>query len=192
MKHPLVQLIQLLVFVSLSNLLMANNPGKDFLITLNGSKLTGNITSVSVLNGKIQLSFQNDFGDKYTIHPATVYGFAFAKEGEILLYESKQLDGRWKFLKVETQGQKVCLYTSAERQLKYADSNGAPILVEEKNPQNWIQFQGEQPVKIYRLNYRRILKKKMKAYPDLVNNIGKKGFRYRNLLAIIDLYNRKE
>jgi len=173
-----------------SNLLLANNSGKGFLITLSGAKLTGNITSIAFEKGKTQVSFENDFGDVYILHPATIYGFAVEEKGEISFYESKKLGGEWRFLLVEEKGERLSLYTSAERQLQFTNPNESPILVEEKNPQMWLQFSGEEPFKIYRFTYRGILKKKMKAYPELVQSIGKRGFRYKNLPMIVDLYNK--
>ena len=180
----------LLLFICTSNLLFANNPGKDFLITLNGSKLTGNVKDISFTNTKSQLSFENDFGDIYTIHPATIFGFAFEENGEISLYESKYLDGVWKFLKVEKKGQELSLYKSSERQLKFTHSHEAPIIEKEKGTQLWLQFAKEQPFKIHRFTFKSVLKKKMADYPDLINRLGKRGFKYRNLPQIVDLYNQ--
>lgn len=183
-------LITLLVFSP--NFAEANNPGKDFLITLNGSKLTGNIKDVSFADGMTQLHFENDFGNNYVVNPATIFGFVWSEGAETHLYESKHLDGKWQFLKVEQRGQALSMYVSTERQLQFTHSGGAPIVVKEKNPQIWFQFKGEQPFKVYRFAYKRTLRKKMEAYPDLSKNIGKRGFRYKDLSKIVELYNRLE
>lgn len=186
MKFPFT--IYLLLI--LPSFLIANNPGKDFLITLNGSKLTGSIKDISFSNGKSQISFENDFGNIYVVLPSTIFGFAFDEGGETSLYESKYLNGKWQFLKVEKKGKGVSLYISSERQLQFTKTNKSPIVVEEKNPQIWLQFKGEQPFKIYRLNFKSVLRKKMSDYPDLTTRLGKRGFRYRNLSKIVELYNR--
>lgn len=173
-----------------SHPLLASNPGKDFLITLDGSKLTGFIKTIAMKQKKTQISFENDLGTTYTIDASTIFGFAFEEAGEMSLYESKFLNGEWQFLKVEKRGQEVSLYRSSERQLQYSGYKKSPTVVQEKNPQIWLQFKGEQPFQIYRINFRSILRKKMKSYPDLAKMIGKRGFRYRNLSMIVDSYNR--
>jgi hypothetical protein len=186
---PLI--IKLLLILLLSPLILqGNNPGKDFLITLDGAKLTGNIKHVSLTKGGSYIHFENDFGDTYNVYAATIYGFAFREAGEISLYESKCLYGEWRFLKVEKRGDVLSLYKSSERQLQFTNAGASPIVVEEKNPQIWLQFKGEQPFKIYRISYRRILRNKMKSFPDLAQSIGKRGFRYHNLSMIVDLYNK--
>ncbi len=170
--------------------LVASNPGKDFLITLDGSKLTGFIKTIAIKQKKTQISFENDLGTTYTIDASTIFGFAFEEAGEMSLYESKFLNGEWQFLKVEKRGEAVSLYKSSERQLQYSGYRKSPTVVQEKNPQIWLQFKGEQPFRIYRITFRGVLRKKMKSYPDLAKMIGKRGFRYRNLSMIVDSYNR--
>lgn len=189
MKHPFIKFSLIVIALMITNSLTATNPGKDFLITLNGLKLTGSIKNISLLAGKPQISFENDFGDIYTIHPATIYGFTFEDEGSISMYESKNLNGEWHFLKVENKGQILTLYTSSERQLKFSKSGASPILVEEKNPQFWLQFKGEQPFKVFRFSFKSSLRKRMDNYPELEKRLGRKGFRYKNLSAIVGLYN---
>ncbi len=184
------QFLQTVIFLLLSNLLIGNNPGKDFLITLNGAKLTGNVKDLSLSNNKSHLSFENDFGDVYTIHPATINGFTFDENGETSLYESKFVGGTWQFLKVEKKGQALTLYKSSERQLKFINSNEAPIVEKEKAIQIWLQFAKEQPFKIHRLTFKSTLKKKMAAFPEIVDRLGKRGFKYNNLPSIVELYNR--
>ncbi|MEO1262759.1 MAG: hypothetical protein AAFZ15_28385 [Bacteroidota bacterium] len=192
MKCLLTRLFSTHLFVMLTGLLLASNPspGKDFLITLNGSKLTGNIKIISFSSNESSISFENDFGDIYTVHPATVSGFAHAEKGKTSLYESKLLDGRWMFLKVEKRGEALSLYMSSERQLKFTSSSESPIIEKEKSTQIWLQFADEQPFKIYRLNFKSVLRRKMANYPVLVERLGKRGFKYNNLPAIVDLYNQ--
>ena len=180
----------LVLFLGTTNFLMANVSGKDFLITLNGSKLTGQVKDISLSENKSHLSFENDFGDLYVIHPATVYGFAFEKNGEVTLYESKFLNGNWLFLKVENRGQALSLYTSSERQMKFINLNEAPVVESERAVQVWLQFAKEEPFKVFRFNYKRILKKRMAAYPVITEQLGKRGFKHRDLPAIVELYNR--
>ncbi|MEM9918450.1 MAG: hypothetical protein AAF990_10165 [Bacteroidota bacterium] len=191
MKRPFASLLLVaVVLLCSSHFLLANNPGKDFLITLDGAKLTGSIRGIDVSSGHSEISFENDFGDIYTVHPATIFGFVCEAQGETMLYESKCLKGEWLFLRVEKKGEVLSLYTSFERQLQFTQADEPPIVVEEKNPQVWLQFKGEQPFKLHRLTYRRVLRKRMASYPDLANRIGKRGFRYDNIAMITDLYNK--
>ena len=190
MKFPPYRLFKTILLLCLPFLLWASNPGKDFLITLNGAKLTGNIKEISFGKGDFQISFENDFGDTYNIHPATIYGFVFEVEGKILVYESKYLNGKWQFFKVEKKGQALSMYISVERKLLYTSSGGSPVVLEEKNPQIWLQFGEESPFKIHWLNYKSVLRKRMQAFPDLVDRIGKRGFRYNDLANMVELYNK--
>lgn len=190
MKRVRIHLIFLAALIW-SSALLANEPGKDFLITLDGSKLTGVIKTITIKQKKTQISFENDFGSRYIVDASTIFGFAFQEQGEISLFESKFLNGEWQFLRVETRGNAVSLYTSSERQLQFVGSDETPIVVQEqKSPQIWLQFEGEQPFRVYRFNFRGVLRKRMKSHPELAKRIGKRGFRYKNLSMIVDSYNR--
>lgn len=190
MPPSLLTVLRVTFLLCTTQLLLAGNPGSDFLITLNGSKLTGQVKDISFSNTTPLLSFENDLGTLFVVHPASIYGFAFQDNDDVLIYESKLLDGIWKFLKVENQGQELTLYTSLERQVRFAGPGGSPTIEKENNMQVWLQFAKEQPFKIHRLNYRGILRKRMAAFPELVDHIGKRGFRYKDLPAIVALYNR--
>ena len=190
MKLRFTAYLLAVLFLGLPITLVATSPGKGFLITLDGTKLTGFIKTVSFSKGKNQIHFENDFGDQFIIEPVTIYGFTFEENGETVLYESKYLSGEWQFLKVEKKGQALSLYNSAERQLQFSRTNESPIVVEEKNSQIWLQFAGKQPFKIHRLSYKGVLRKRMASYPDLAIRIGKRGFRYKDLSNIVDLYNK--
>lgn len=190
MPPRLYTILRVSFFLFAAPLLVAAKPGTDFLITLNGSKLTGQVRDISFSSATPLLSFENDLGTLFVVHPASIYGFAFQDDGNVSIYESKLLDGRWKFLKVENHGKELTLYTSLERQIKFAGSGGSPTIEKEGNLQIWLQFAKEQPLKIHRLNYKGILRKRMAAFPELSSRLGKRGFRYRNLPAIVELYNR--
>ena len=189
MKCLFKQISFVIFFLLSSNFLTADNPDKDFLITLNGSTLTGTVKDISYSTTEASLLFENDFGNAYTIYPATIYGFAFVKDGTTILYESKFLDGKWQFLKVERKGKEVSLYRSMERQLKFVGSAKNPIVEKEKNPQIWLQFADEQPSKVYRLTYKAVLRKRMATCPEVINRLGKRGFKFNDLPSIVELYN---
>ncbi len=191
MKHSRTIFVLAFLLLLCSGSLQAGDPGKDFLITLDGSKLTGVIKTIAFKQKKTQISFQNDFGTMYVVDASTIFGFAFEENGETSLFESKFLNGEWQFLKVEKRGNVLSLYTSTERQLQFAGFNESPIVVQDKkSPQIWLQFKGEQPFRVYRFNFRGVLRKKMKSHPELAKRIGKRGFRYKNLSMIVDSYNR--
>lgn len=191
MKQSQITFLLAVLLLLCSGTLLARDPGKDFLITLDGSKLTGVIKTIAFEKKKTQISFQNDFGTIYRVDASTIYGFAFEDAGEISLFESKFLNGEWQFLKVEKKGNALTVYTSSERQLQFVGFNQSPIVVQDqKSPQLWLQFEGEQPFRVYRFNFRGVLKRKMKSHPELAKRIGKRGFRYKNLSMIVDSYNR--
>ncbi len=191
MKHAQTTFLLAFLLMLCAGSLLAVDPGKDFLITLDGSKLTGEIKTVAFKQRKTQISFRNDLGTLYTVDASCIYGFACEEAGEILLFESKFLNGEWQFLKVENKGNVLTVYTSSERQLQFVGSNQNPIVVQDqKSPQIWLQFEGEQPFRLYRFNFRGVLRKKMKSHPELARRIGRRGFRYKNLAMIVDSYNR--
>ncbi len=190
MKHARTHLILAVILLLGADALAASNPGKDFLITLDGSKLTGVIRTITFKKKKTQISFVNDLGTKYMVDASTISGFSYEEEGEISIYESKFLNGEWQFLRVEKKGQALTWYTSAERQLQFSGFNEDPIVVQENKQQIWLQFEGEQPFRVYRFSFRGVMRKKMKDYPALAKRIGKRGFRYKNLPLIVDSYNK--
>lgn len=190
MKHARTHLILAVVLLLGANALATNDPGKDFLITLDGSKLTGVIRTITFKKKQTQISFVNDLGTKYTVDASTISGFSYQEEGEISMYESKFLNGEWQFLRVEKKGQALTWYTSSERQLQFSGFNEDPIVVQENKQQIWLQFAGEQPFRVYRFSFRGVMRKKMKDYPALAKRIGKRGFRYKNLPLIVDSYNK--
>lgn len=191
MKPLLTHFALVVLLLVCSNPLLADyKRGKDFLITLDGSKLTGLIKTIAFGKKKTQISFENDLGTIYTVDASTIYGFALQEAGGMSVYESKYLNEEWQFLKVEKKGQELVLYTSTERQLQFSGINEAPIVVQEKKPQIWLQFKGEEPFRLYRFGFRGVLRKRLKSYPDLAKRIGKRGFRYNNLSMIVDSYNK--
>lgn len=190
MTSSIITAIRIFAILFLPQLLLADSPGKDFLITLDGAKLTGQVQDISFAAATPLLSFENDLGSLFVVHPASIYGFAFVDGDDVLIYESKLLDGSWKFLKVENQDKELTMYTSVERQVKFAGSGRSPSIQDERNAQVWLQFSKDQPFKVYRTNYKGILRKRMSAFPELADRLGKRGFRYKNLPAIVELYNR--
>lgn len=189
MKSSFTRFFPILLSFILPQFLLANNPGEDFLITLNGYKLTGNVKDIFFSDWQSRLSFENDFGDLYSIHPACIYGFAFQEEGNTVYYESKYLGGNWAFLKVEKRGQALSLYRSAERKIQFTQSEGKPVIQQKKVSEIWLQFDGKRPFRMYRLTYRKVLKQRFAHYPELAKIIGKKGFRFKNLPQIVERYN---
>ena len=180
------------LFISLlfiSNSLTAGDPGKDYIITLNGIKLTGDVKDIFFSNIQSRLSFENDFGNLYSVHPACIHGFAFREGEKTIYYESKYLGGRWDFLKVEKRGSALSLYRSSERKIEFTQLHGEPIIETKKVTEIWLQFQGQKPFRVFPLGYKKLLKQKFAHYPELANRIGKKGYKFRDLPKIVELYN---
>lgn len=188
MRSLYTLLLSIIIFSLFLNTLQANNPGKDFLITLNGYKLTGNVKDIFFSDWQSRVSFENDFGDLYSIHPACIYGFAFEERGQTVYYESKFLEGSWAFLKVEKRGQALSLYKRSERKIQFTESEGKAIK-EKGGTEIWLQFDQKKPFQIYRVGFRTTLRKKFAHYPELANLIGKKGYRFKDLSKIVEIYN---
>ena len=180
-------LIVILAFFA--NNLFSKTPGEDFLITLDGHKLTGDVKDIFFSDWESRVSFENDFGDLYSIHPACIYGFAFQENGQTVHYESKYLGGNWAFLKVEKRGQALSLYRSSERKIEFSQEDGKPVVKARKVSEIWLQFDKKRPFRIYRVGFRKTLREKFAHYPELANLIGKKGYRFKNLSKIVEIYN---
>ncbi|RMG79111.1 MAG: hypothetical protein D6714_16910 [Bacteroidetes bacterium] len=169
--------------------LLFADPGKGYLITLDGHKLTGQVHDILFSAWQTRLRFENDFGDVYAIHPATIYGFVFENDGHFHYYESKFLGGTWAFLEVEKRGEALSLYRNPRRKLRVRKNDGEPYITQKKASETWLQFNGKRPFRIYRLGYKKILRQNLSEYPELADLIGQKGYRFRDLPRIVELYN---
>jgi hypothetical protein len=50
---------------------------------------------------------------------------------------------------------------------------------------------GEAAIRLYRFNYKKILREHLASKPEIANQIGSKGYRYDDIQAILQAYNQK-
>ncbi len=165
------------------------NIGKGYLITLDGKNITGKIKNIYFSEWYASLTFENDFGNSYSIHPATILGFVFKKENEDVVFESKLIRGSWVFLRIVEKGPGLTLYRSTERTTELVKVSNESIVTDKKIDEMWLQFYRKRPFRVYRMTYKKVLKKKLSAFPTLAQMIGKQGYKYRDLTKIVTLYN---
>ena len=79
MKSQVTRQLLVILAVLISNLLFGNI-GKGYLITLDGKSITGKILEVYYSEWYASLTFENDFGNSYSIHPATIHGFVWKEK----------------------------------------------------------------------------------------------------------------
>ena len=71
---------------------------RGFLLTKDDYQLTGYFNLIEYSPTGNFITFTNDFGDVYAIHPMLVKGFGFNEGGESVRYISRFHEGQWFFL----------------------------------------------------------------------------------------------
>ncbi len=179
------------LFLLLCSFSQASEPARGYLITKNGKKLTGKIGEIYFNQNGSQLIFINDFGTVYNIHSALIRGFAVQRGPNIVFYESRYLRNRWSFLLVVYKGEQLSLYKAPE--LEYEDFGPISLIKysHDEPTQFWIENQHYRLSKINRIGFRRKMRKLMNMQaPELVKKIGTPGYRYRDLVTIVDEFNK--
>lgn len=182
MKKLYFLLISLFIFSSSASA----ESYKGYIITHSGTRLTGMISTIFHSDFGSELTFINDFGTSYQIHPALIRGFAFKKsEGINTLYESRYCQGNWVFLEVIYRGLEMSLYKAPEERLSIANGFDK-IRLEEY----FVEVPGRHMVALtrhrYKSRFRRLVKK---SEPELAKKIGKPGYRFKDLVKVIEEFN---
>jgi hypothetical protein len=158
---------------------------KGYLVTKNNFHLTGFVQEVTYTPGTILVTFANDFGNVYYIHPALVKGFAFVKDNSLVSYVSRFHEGQWYFLEVVSDGELLSLFEIPPTSASWVDGSLQRLTLLELD-RYWIQLRQQpiQPVRRwgFRKQMRRVLALRQ---PELSRKIGTSGYRYRNLPEII-------
>jgi hypothetical protein len=158
---------------------------KGYLVTKNNFHLTGFVQEVTYTPATITVTFANDFGNVYQIHPALVKGFAFVKDNQLFSYVSRYYRGQWYFLEVITDGELLSLYEIPPTSASWVDGSFQALSLLDLD-RFWVQLrrQAIQPVKRwgFRKQMRRLLTLRQ---PELSRKIGSSGYRYRNLPEIV-------
>lgn len=180
----------LIFFVGSSVFLSAHNNARGFLVTKNGMKLTGIISQVF---GGNEIIFINDFGTPYKIHAALVYGFVVPAQGKSIFYASKFNGKNWRFMRLLHQGEGMNLYSAPISRLLPPKAGQFGLIRPEVSLSNayFVELKGRLPVEISRSNFKKSMRRLLKKEaPELSQLIGKKGYRFKNLEEIIELYNK--
>lgn len=164
------------------------NPG--FIVTKDAKIITGLVADVFYSNWKTELIFVNEMGRSYHFPPNVIKGFAFNTGSEVLQFESKFLNGKWHFLKVLEKGKAMNLYCSPSvKTQEMLEHTGTRTLVNQKVKEFWLEKEEGQPFRIYLMGYKKQLKNYLWEEPTLVEKIGKKGYKFKDLQKIITEYN---
>lgn len=158
-----------------------------YIITLSGIRLTGKISTIFHSDYGSELTFINDFGTSYQIHPALIRGFAFRNDEDLnILYESRYTKGTWVFLEVIYRGRKMSLYKAPEERVSIAHGFNT-IQLEEY----WVDVPGGKMTPLTRYRYKRRFRRLIKkTEPELAKKIGKKGYKFQDLVKIIEEFNQ--
>ena len=163
-----------------------------YIVTKNGIRLTGMIGTVNQTWDESSVIFINDFGNIYQIFPQLVKGFAFQRDTSVVFFESKieKYEKRWVFMEVLCKGQGYNLYTAqSERTMSII----SPYETKQRVFQTsdfYLESEGKIPFKIHRIGFRKQLRRLFQRQaPELAAKIGQKGYRYKNIVEIIEAYN---
>lgn len=165
---------------------------EGYIITKNGIRLTGMIGTLDQTRDNSSVIFINDFGNIYQIYPELISGFVFQQDTAAILFESKveKYEKRWVFMQVLCKGKGFNLYTSVSERTA---SLIAPYDSETrafKTSDYYLDTPKRVPFKIRRIGFRKQMKRLLnRRAPKLADLIGKKGYRYKDLVDIINAYN---
>lgn len=166
---------------------------KGYIVTLNGKRLTGYIGAVTYPSSKhSEVVFINDFGTPYQIKAQLIKGFVFVQGSDYRIFESKYDQKRWMFLQVLFKGEGMSLYRAPEERVRYDMSNGSIQTQSYSVEEFWLESNGKAPVKVKRMGFKKKLKRLIaRRAPELAEKIGKKGYKFNDLIRIIEEYNDK-
>ncbi|MEM8584324.1 MAG: hypothetical protein AAGF87_08650 [Bacteroidota bacterium] len=151
--------------------------------------LTGYINFIQYRTNGLVIQFTNDFGDEYIIEPNRVAGFGFETDDRVMRYVSFFNEGRWLFLRVVERGRKLSLYRVPDDNSSWVDASTYQYLGSSL-PDYWIRARNGDMIPIFRGGFKRTMRSLVADLPQLAGKIGSRGYRYRNLEAIISEYNR--
>jgi hypothetical protein len=162
---------------------------RGFLLTKDNYQLTGYFNVLQYSPTGNLITFTNDFGDVYSIHPMLVKGFGFSKDGTSFRFISRFHEGQWFFLHEEVFGRALSLYRLPDGSNNWVDDSVLRLF--QTPPATYYFLYGEgKLLAIPRVGYKRTLRDFFeKASPEMAGRIGKKGYRYRDLFDIVVQFN---
>jgi len=187
MNMRYVYTILLAFFLSVS---LSAEAYRGFLLTKDGHQLTGYFNVMEYSPTGNFITFTNDFGDIYSIHPMLVKGFGFSEEGTNFRYVSRFHEGQWFFLREEMAGRYLRLYRLPDGNDRWVDDR-VLRLFSNPPPTFYISYEGgKKLLSVPRSGFKRNLRDFFaEASPELAEKIGKKGYRYKDIYAIVGEFN---
>ncbi|MEO0732934.1 MAG: hypothetical protein AAFZ52_08870 [Bacteroidota bacterium] len=163
---------------------------RGFLLTKDNYQLTGYFNLIEYSPTGNFIVFTNDFGDVYDIHPMLVKGFGFSTEGTNFRYVSRFHEGQWFFLREEMAGRALRLYRLPDGNDRWVDDR-VLRLFSTQPPRFYIGYDGgKKLLAVPRAGFKRNLRDFFaEASPELASKIGKKGYRYKDIYAIVGEFN---
>lgn len=162
---------------------------RGFLLTKDNYQLTGYFNLIEYSPTGNYITFTNDFGDVYAIHPMLVKGFGFNQDGSSVRFASRYHEGQWFFLRQVEAGRYLNLYSLPDGKDNYVDDSMLQLFTV-RPPNYWLEFGRAQMLPVPRLGYKKVLKDFMaETNPSLARRIGKRGYRYKDIENIVAEYN---
>ena len=172
----------LICFLVFSNQI---NAKRGYIVTRDAKIITGEVVGIFYSDDKSTLTFVNDLGNIYEIRAMLIWGFGFFnKDGKEEFYESKFQNNRWTFLKNIFRGKKLNLYQGANKKIQQ-ETVFDGVYNETYSNEFWLQIGRAKPIRLYQFNYKRLLKKRFPQFKAITSKLGKKGYKFSNLLKII-------
>ena len=180
--------LYLLVFLLCSTVSFAESY-RGFLLTKDGLQLTGYLNVLQYSPGGNLITFTNDFGDEYQIHPFLVSGFGFNYNGEAMRFVSRRHEGLWYFLQEEVRGRAISLFRLPRGGGQWVDDSMLRMFTEPP-PEYYLEYGVGEFLAVPRGGYKKTLRDFFRdASPELSRKIGSKGYRYRDLHDIVIEFN---
>ena len=162
---------------------------RGFLLTKDNYQLTGYFNVLEYSPTGSLITFTNDFGDVYSIHPMLVKGFGFSKDGTTFRFVSRFHEGQWFFLHETVRGRSLSLYRLPDGTNNWVDDSMLRLF-QTPPPTYYFLYGDRQLLPIPRAGFKRTLRDFFTPVnPALAGRIGKRGYRYRNLVDIVAEFN---
>lgn len=184
-------LIFIFLFVFIANNQASDNVG--YIVTKNGIRLTGKIGVIIQTNQISTVIFTNDFGNTYILQPELIAGFVFKQDSLVEAYESKinRDERRWVFMHVLCKGNGFNLYSTIIEKPVNPDNNNISFGTPTMRTQDFYLDQGGKiPFKVKRFGFRKQMRGLLwLRSPALAKKIGSPGYRYKDIINIVEEYN---
>ena len=164
---------------------------RGFLLTKDNYQLTGYFNKIEYTPTGNQITFTNDFGDVYFIHPQLVKGFGFSENGINVRFISRYHEGQWFFLRMVVPGRLLQLYSLPDGSDPYVDDQLLRVFETPPAP-FWLVSGKDLVLPVPRQGYKRVLRTFFKENnSELALVVGKKGYRYKDLAAMVLQFNEE-